>query len=217
MLDVHGLTLLGGSTGNGKTLMGSALMHRIRELMDCRGVYCGDPECRVPWRLVSPRTEETGQPLVHGTLALDDVWEEIVWHRPGGRGHIIGLFDELPQLIDSQDWNTPHNKHLRSVLALARHGNGLVLLGTAIHAGMVPNRWRDMMKRYWTCFTGDNGRSVVTLEETLGGSQRPDWAPRALRSRAWFTEPYLGSYDTHAHVDYTGVIAQSRELYKQGR
>ena len=206
--DVHGLTVFVGETGHGKTLMMTAIAKALQDLI-CDGIYCGREGCRAEWIIASNDcVDEEGvvEPVILGSDALAKHWDHIAGRHQDGL-HLIACFDEVQDFVDSWDYNAPEVKFGAKLMIRARKAQGLIALATTPSIDLIVNRWRSRIKRHWTCWTRNSGKSTVTVEETVGGSEVPPWGDREMEARAWYTEPFRDMYKTYAHADYSQLKA----------
>lgn len=199
----HGLQVIWGPTGSGKSVLVTAIiyLHISRPEYRCLGRSCGDKSCREEWevytnstKLKGPKWERNGKSVVHD---IEDVIPEIMAKKD--IGHALFYIEELQEWWDSRRSSSKGNVELSYVAAQLRKAK-CKAYGTTPNLNLIDKRGREIAKRATRVYNPDQEAINVggQMREMSVGHLHPDELD-ALEDEEWmfFTKPYRDLYDTH--------------------
>ena len=209
-LDAFGIDALVGPKGSGKTLLAVHRARRYAQALVKRldgGCACGVEDCSVSGWTVFTNIASTwigddrSRDFGGGWARPLDIAAQVVDSMPG-QTHVVALYDEGYQLVDSRRSTTNAALEITDEITQARKAKVLTLL-TGVSFDWFDRRIRAQARQVYNCWTPDRGRTVYAQVNLLSTGHLPPWqrANQPPRTMRWNTANSRRYYDTHERID----------------
>ena len=202
----HGVTLISGPTGGGKTALAIMLIYNMamKPQFQCKGRSCNNSKCTTKWEIYTNSTKLTGRAWERNGASVIHPIDEILPMLQAKKkvDHVIFFVDEVQEWIDSRQSMKKDNKEVSYIIAQMRKLTCKTYMTTP-NINAIDRRVRDMAKRTFTCWNPDGkATNVRTLIRELNVGHLAPWERDNIRDayREYFTEPYKHFYDTHEQL-----------------
>ena len=203
----HGVTLVSGPTGAGKTALAIMFVwnHLMKPAFQCRGRSCNSPKCTTPWKLYTnsddllarredPSWMRKGEPVI---FDLDVLLPLLQAKRPVD--HVLIFVDEVQEWIDNRESMSKDNKEVSYVVSQMRKDTCKTYL-TMPSVNTIDKRVREMAKRSFRTWNPDeHAVNVRALKRDLNMGHLAPWEMDKIPDsyKEYFTAPYRHLYNTH--------------------
>lgn len=209
----HGVTLISGPTGSGKTLLAVMFIYSyaMKPSFRCLGRSCNDSKCRKEWTIYTNSKTLTGDGWKRKSgkhkgesviKDIDDILPMLQSKTP--IDHAIFFVDEVQEWIDNRTSMSRDNREVGYIIAQMRKMTTKAYLTTP-NINTIDRRVREMAKRTFSCWNPDkHGMKVHALVRELNVGHLAPWKRDQMDKdshREYFTGPYRHLYQTHEQID----------------
>ena len=199
----HGLTVIWGPTGSGKSALANALIwrHCFRPGLRCLGRSCGDKSCREEWTVYTNSQKLKGPSWERDGVSVVQDIETIIPQLMAKKdiGHALLYLEEFQEWMDSRRSSSRGNIVISYIFAQLRKAK-TIAYATTPNFTLIDKRAREIAKRDIRVYNPDEEAinvGGVVREQSIGYLH-----PRALEEiededMMFFIKPYRDLYDTH--------------------
>lgn len=202
----HGVSLISGPTGGGKTALAVMFVWNLamKPEFQCKGRSCNNYKCTTKWTIYTNSTKLTGPGWLRKgevvVFPIDEILPKLQAKQKVD--HVIFFVDEVQEWIDNRESMSRDNKEVSYIIAQMRKLTCKTYMTTP-NINTIDRRVRDMAKRTFNCWCPDGkATNVRALVRDLNVGHLAPWERDSMPDayREYFTEPYKHLYDTHEQL-----------------